>query len=365
MDSSLLIELLARGVAVGAFIGMAILVIRGGPSPARATGALFSIAAAAHTITQMPSVALDAALGWLWLPTWAFSVMGAGLLWALALELFEDRKTLSISRFAPAALLLALGAGATVALPPTARFLWLGHELVSAVFIAHALFIIAAGWRGDLIEARRRLRGPILLAAGLYALVVVTVETGELFTDPVSALSPLAAAVLLVLSLSGLAAFGHADETLFGPATLAEAATEAAVPQAVDAEKAAHAAALDKLMRYERIYREEDLTIGALALKLGLPEHRLRRLINQRLGYRSFSAFLNQWRLAEARQALSDPAQASVPISTIALDAGFGSLGPFNRAFKAETGLTPSKFRAQALSRAGDVGRNPSQRLDP
>jgi AraC-like DNA-binding protein len=85
------------------------------------------------------------------------------------------------------------------------------------------------------------------------------------------------------------------------------------------------------------------------------PEHRLRRLINQRLGHRNFSAFLNQWRLADARAALADPTQRAVPISTIALDAGFASLGPFNRAFKAETGLTPSEFRARALARASEA----------
>ena len=39
-----------------------------------------------------------------------------------------------------------------------------------------------------------------------------------------------------------------------------------------------------------------------------------------------------------------------MPISTIALDAGFASLGPFNRAFKIETGKTPSDYRAQALA---------------
>jgi AraC-like DNA-binding protein len=288
--------------------------------------------------------------------------MGGGFLWAFALELFEDRETLSVSRFAPAALLLALGAGAAWLARPTARILWLGHELVSAVLIAHALFIIAAGWRGDLVETRRRLRGPILVAAGLYALAVVAVETGELFTGPASALSPLGAAVLFVLSLSGLAAFGRADESLFSAAALPEAATETAVRPTLNVEDAAQAAALDKLMRDERIYREEGLTIGALALKLRLPEHRLRRLVNQRLGYRSFSAFVNQWRLAEAKQALADPAQASVPISTIALDAGFGSLGPFNRAFKAETGLTPSEFRAQALG-GGNPG--PQSALKP
>jgi AraC-like DNA-binding protein len=128
-----------------------------------------------------------------------------------------------------------------------------------------------------------------------------------------------------------LAAFGNSDERPFGPA-LAPAAREAeAPPPALRGEDALAADALMKLMRDDRLYREERLTIAALAFKLKLPKHRLRRLINQRLGHRSFNAFLNQWRLADAKAALSDPAQASVSISTIALDAGFGSLGPFNR----------------------------------
>jgi AraC-like DNA-binding protein len=49
--------------------------------------------------------------------------------------------------------------------------------------------------------------------------------------------------------------------------------------------------------------------------------------------------------------ALADPAQEAVPILTIAMDAGFQSLGPFNRAFKAQTGVTPSEFRRLQLSR--------------
>jgi len=113
-------------------------------------------------------------------------------------------------------------------------------------------------------------------------------------------------------------------------------------------------------MRQERLYREPGLAISALATKLRVPEYRLRRLINQQLGHRNFNAFLNQWRLDEAKAALSDAAQRDVPISTIALDAGFQSLGPFNRAFKAETGLTPGEFRnervqAQAASVSSTV----------
>ena len=74
-------------------------------------------------------------------------------------------------------------------------------------------------------------------------------------------------------------------------------------------------------------------------------------MINQRLGYRNFAAFLNRYRIEEAKAALADPGQAEVPILTIAMDAGFQSLAPFNRAFKAETGLTPTAYRRRKLGK--------------
>jgi AraC-like DNA-binding protein len=109
---------------------------------------------------------------------------------------------------------------------------------------------------------------------------------------------------------------------------------------------------LMRLMADERVYRHDNLTIGTLATKLRIPEYRLRRLINQKLGYRNFNAFLNNHRIEEAKAALADPAQAEVPVITIAIDAGFQSLGPFNRAFKAMTGVTPSEYRRLKASAA-------------
>jgi AraC-like DNA-binding protein len=103
--------------------------------------------------------------------------------------------------------------------------------------------------------------------------------------------------------------------------------------------------ALTRLMADERIYRQDNVTIGTLSSRLKIPEYRLRRLINRRLGYRNFNVFLNDYRIEEAKAALADPAQAAVPVITIAMDAGFQSLGPFNRAFKAMTGVTPSEYR--------------------
>ena len=59
---------------------------------------------------------------------------------------------------------------------------------------------------------------------------------------------------------------------------------------------------------------------------------------------------MNGYRLAEARAALAAPALRELPVLSIALEAGFGSIGPFNRAFKADTGLTPTEFRREKLA---------------
>jgi AraC-like DNA-binding protein len=105
---------------------------------------------------------------------------------------------------------------------------------------------------------------------------------------------------------------------------------------------------LERLMTVERSFRREGLTVGSLAALMNVPEYRLRQIINEGLGHRNFNAFLNRYRIDEAKASLADAGQKEVPVLTIAMDAGFQSLGPFNRAFKADTGLTPTEFRRLA-----------------
>lgn len=62
-------------------------------------------------------------------------------------------------------------------------------------------------------------------------------------------------------------------------------------------------------------------------------------------GGESFSSLLRQARLTNAEAALTDPALAHLPISTIALDAGFSDISHFNRAFKERRGCTPGEWR--------------------
>jgi AraC-like DNA-binding protein len=345
IQSAIVMELLARGIAIGAFLALALALTRGASGPAQVSGVLFCLAAAAHTLTQWPGP--ETLFGFAYAPVWAFSAMGAGLFWAFARDLFEDTPS-DWRRFAPALVLLSVGIAANATPAPLTQGLWLVHNLIGAGLVIHILVLIAAGWRGDLVEQRRRLRAAVLVAGAAYALAVSLVQTGEIFVGSAERLSPLGAGALMIMGLVSMWAFGRVDPHLF--AAPAPPSVPAAEPSPIEGADAVVATELERLMRVERLYREEGLTIAALALRLRLPEHRLRQLINQKLGSRNFSAFLNQWRLQDAKVALSDPAQREVPISTIALDAGFASLGPFNRAFKAETGLTPTDYRAKALA---------------
>ena len=98
-----------------------------------------------------------------------------------------------------------------------------------------------------------------------------------------------------------------------------------------------------------KIYYEPNLTISTLAERLSMPTHQLRTLLNRHLGYKNFSQFLNNFRIPEACEQLKDPASMKTPILTIALEVGYGSIGPFNRAFKQLMRQTPSEYRRSFL----------------
>lgn len=206
---------------------------------------------------------------------------------------------------------------------------------------------IAAALRGrtnDLVEARRRVRLALALTIGGLIAVVVTAELGFDGWPPQGVWRLINAAALLILTMTvALSVFGWRDAALLMP----PAKPLPAAPEADDSRLLARLAAE---MRTQRLYRQEGLTITAVAARLGVPEYRLRRAINQGLGARNFNAYLNDFRLGEAQAALADPQQRGVPILTIALDAGFGSLAPFNRAFRAANSCTPSEFRARAVA---------------
>jgi AraC-like DNA-binding protein len=240
------------------------------------------------------------------------------------------------------------------------------------VFAGLAIAPTLMTWRDDLLEGRRRLRLFIVLASAAYTAAIAFANlTGNIHPVPgvPNLLFGLALAAIIAIaawSLLGLRPQQGLFASLAAPQPIAVPTPASAAPltETVDP---AQVAALERAMTVDRTYRQDGLTIAQLAGKLGLPEYRLRRLINQALGYRNFNAFLNFYRIADARAALADPTQADVPVLTIALDAGFSSLGPFNRAFKAETGLTPSEYRraGSPIPDSASVFPNSASRFSP
>jgi AraC-like DNA-binding protein len=265
------------------------------------------------------------------------------------------------------------------------------QRAIPLVFSALAAWAAARHWRADLVEDRRRLRVFVAVSGIAYTLAFLAVRLGS----PRGQLSGWAATldVGVLLLIVGVLVFGMlrlVSSNLFssapptahihslvstlpaaeptGPDLLSATVSDGIASSDPTAPMPALAAgsdpaedrlalALQHLMAVERVYRADDMSVANLAARLSVPEYRLRRLINQRLGYRNFNAFVNGYRLDAVRAALADPAQREVPVLTLALDAGFQSIGPFNRAFKAATGLTPTEFRREATG--------PTEKMSP
>ena len=284
-------------------------------------------------------------------PLVAVSVANGALFWLFVLALFDDdfvfrpwHGLVWLGVAVLSGLNCAVVAGSGSVLAPISMGLQRAMPLLFAVLAA-----VAAGahWRSDLVESRRRLRAFILVTGVAYSVLMVAARLGS----PQGRLSA-GVAMIDVLAL-GVIAAGVAWQLLRLTGTELFAAAPAArlpalaEPPLPDPAEDRLAETLQRLMAGERAYRTEDLTIASLAARLAVPEYRLRRLINQRLGHRNFNAYINGFRLDEARTVLADPARRSLPVLSIALEAGFQSIGPFNRAFKAATGRTPTEFRRE------------------
>lgn len=273
----------------------------------------------------------------------------AGLFWLFVLTVFADWKVSPLTLLPAAGLLVS---GVIMELLPREGYtpVWAARNGFGALLAVHAGATIIRGWGDDLVERRRRFRALILSLACLMVIIEVAASYAHRL-DPAGPWLTVAVGhpiggllvLLLAIAMAGLAL--QAQPAAFGASRRAEAVPD---PRA-DAADRVLMARLDEVMASEA-WRREGLTIGQLAKDLDTPEHRLRRLINQRLGHRNFADFLNAHRIEAAKRRLGDPAEARTTVATIAFDLGYGSLGPFNRAFRAATGQTPTDWRRQTLA---------------
>lgn len=228
-----------------------------------------------------------------------------------------------------------------------ADVVWVIFSTMRFGLIAHMLFVAWQGRSDDLIEARRRFR---IVYIGLVTLISIGITIAETWFQA-GADEPL---LMLLLSTTmwalSVILIWHVITLRSGILFVGDVQRRRSHAEAQDPTERHDVEMVERLVDQDKLYEQAGLTIAALAEQAGVPEHRLRRLINKHLGYRNFADFLNHYRITAAKERLSSIEDRNLPVLTIAMDLGYGSLGPFNRAFKERTGLTPTAFRKKKLA---------------
>jgi len=341
------LDLLLRGGATALNLFVAIQFLRATtPRFLSVSGILFAVSIAVYGLASSDAVTdvLGASVAVLVIP----AVLASAFFWWFALALFRDGSGWRWAYAVPSALLIAFHGmrqadGGSLHIAGE-----LLHQVVVVSLLVHIVSLALRELRNDLVDSRRRFRVAVALTLPLVGFVIAGTELYEL-RDPLPewlGLALVQSLALAILSLAFALWMTAVRQELF--------VTALSAPQPRTDELGP--AELLELQRLRTaisrgICFEPDLSLTALARQLGVPEHRMRRLINKGLGYRNFAAFLNDHRITEARQRLADPLQAREQIASIAFGLGYASLAPFNRAFRELTGVTPTDYRAQALAR--------------
>jgi AraC-like DNA-binding protein len=282
-----------------------------------------------------------------------FGVLTTGLIWLFCVSLFDDDlKLRPVHYLVPSAFFIS-GIPFVLGLSEHPS---LGDGVVHKLIAVGKIFVIGhvifVAWKGrdiDLIERRRKFRLLFVSIVVVISLIILLVEAAFSAHEIGAELKLLQAIAFLIVSVGILSRISLIEaEALFMPSPKILKAPVRSPPELCRPEDENNLAVLTKLMADE-IYKEPGLTTAMLAEKARMPEHRMRHLINKHMGYRNFADYLNYHRVEDAKRRLSDIDERHIPVLTIAMETGYLSLGPFNRAFKERTGLTPTAYRKNSL----------------
>lgn len=203
------------------------------------------------------------------------------------------------------------------------------------------------GWSG-LPDTERRIRYIFLanFAAGV-GVCVLLLDHGriDLVSPEVSALAQGLCAVTIMVSLSIIMIYRRSHPLPAGSGRKSVAATS---------DDRALARRIEQLVG-EGAYLDPELKVSTLAYRLHEKDYKVSRAIVSALGHPNFNRFINGYRLRHAESLLAYSGSGA-SILDIALDSGFASLGPFNRAFKEANGLTPREYRSKKEKTATGAG---------
>ena len=236
---------------------------------------------------------------------------------------------------------------------------------LNTILLVLGLHSILNNWRTDLVEARRWLWTTVIPSVGiimLIPLVVIVLRGNYILPIWMEALQATYVCLFFFFIVSWLldGDLKHLLDTKAkswmewlgweGSIDKIEEANLIEKNKNDNSVENAKLTELERLMTEEKSFKRQKLTVNDLAQLLDMPEHQLRNLINRNLGYRNFNDFVNHYRIMHVVDALTKPESKRLPLMTLALDSGFNSIAPFNRAFKEKMGVAPNEYRTRLTS---------------
>ncbi|MBD9477670.1 helix-turn-helix domain-containing protein [Pseudoxanthomonas sp. PXM02] len=332
--------------------------------PKRDAEVLFAVVSGSMALSLM-SPWMHGAPTWM---LWAVAIGGSATcngFWLVSRALFRGDggvSRLHVGIAAGVALLIAAyriaSLGARGDASPWASALDSLLTLASSTLLVLSFLEAVRGWSSSLPRSERRLRAGFM--ATFASCVLSATLVGALPAIAGARAGVIAACVIAIVLFTHVALRHRRRMPLAPPAPVAvpeEACTpdaESPTPRtrpALTLEDTRLAAALQHQLEVLQVYREPELKVLDLAERLRVPEHRLSRLVTQALGEKNFNQLINRHRIAYACRRLANP-DGEASILDISGDAGFASLGPFNRAFKAAMDCTPTAYRAACRTQA-------------
>lgn len=246
----------------------------------------------------------------------------------------------------------ALAAGLGSVIGESSLALWMDRLDGMQVLFSSTALVLAFGeglngWSG-LSITERRIRYLFLANFGVgVGVCVLLLDHGRivLISPGISALIQGLCAVMIMASISVVMMYRRSHPLPAGAGRKATAAT---------GDDHALARRIEKLVA-EGAYLDPELKVSTLAHRLQEKDYKVSRAIVAALGQPNFNRFINGYRIRHAKRLLADRA-SSASILDIALDSGFASPGPFNRAFKTASGQTPREYRRAQEKAAPDPG---------
>ena len=274
------------------------------------------------------------------------AVMGPAALWLLAFYLFVDNAKLpktALGIMLSYMLLRAYGAwigtGDSASFEAIYLLCYVVPQIIMMGFCGHAVYLAIQDLGNDLVESRRRVRVPFVVAMGMLVTAILVrgfVVAYQHYADQLSiTITPMSVELLffymflitLVFNITSMRLQSDALQVILLPR---EQQTRLLRPVPNVHNKVENPALVQKIyevLKQEKLYARPGLTIGELAKRLAIQEYRLRRLINNE------------------------------QIANIAFDVGYSALSSFNKSFKDLMKVTPTQYRDAALQESHEEYR--------